>query len=223
MQLLYPIKAILMYFAILFAPADATKITLEGLNGSERIELVRDGGTWKAGGNAVSVEGETLVATGSQGKEPLKIRDFADLPGDHDWKKEPSFTLGEGTTLEMTASGFTVRRNSKGGEANGVYQVMYDRPVAAPVAGGEITVNVLGAVQTPGAYKIPAGGSIVDVLAMAGGWTKQANLKKVSVIRGPAGEIPKVTVVDVNAILGGQGIAPALIQRDTINVPERIF
>lgn len=235
MHLLYPIKAILMYFAILFAPADATKITLQGLSGSERVELVREGGSWQAGGHSVSVEGGTLVAMGPEGKEPLKIGEFVALPGEHDWKKEPAFTLSEGTTLERTAAGLTVRRSASGGEANGVYQVVYGRPVAeheaqeeltviaAPVAQGEIMVNVFGEVRTPGAYKIPAGGSILDALAAAGGWTKQANLKKVSVIRGPAGEIPKVMVIDANAALGGQAVAPALMPRDSILVSERFL
>lgn len=223
MQLLYPIKAILMYFAILFAPADATKITVAGFNDSERIELVRAEGTWKAGANPVSVEGETFVVNLPDGKEAVKIRDFAALPGEQDWTKQPSFDLGGGSTLEKNAAGFIFKHNADGGKESGTYQVTYEVSKATAAAGGEFTVNVFGAVKTPGAYKIPAGGSILDALAAAGGWTELANLKKVSIIRGPAGEIPKVSAADANAILQGAGVAPPLIQRDTIMVPERVF
>lgn len=221
MSLAYPIQAILMYFAILFSPPGATKITVDGPAGFERTELVREEGVWKVGGHTVAVEGGNLVPKDTEGQW-VPIGEFAAIPAEGDRAKERSFKLGEGTTLEKTADGFTVSRSVASGEANGVYRVSYSvSPEAAPV--GEITVNVLGNVRSPGVYKIPSDGSILDALAAAGGWTDQANLKKVSVIRGAAGVLPKVTVHDADGILNGRLMAPALKRRDTIMVPDKVF
>jgi hypothetical protein len=215
MNLAYPIKAILMYLAIYFAPPDVNRITVENSSDSPRIELVRNGQTWESDGNAITIDGETLVVHGSNVRESLKISDFVALPGDHDWSKNPTFTLGDATTLEKTDTGFTCRRSSGKGEGNGVYQIRHDKPAA----GTGITVNVLGEVVKPGAYGISSTGSVLDALAAAGGSATRADMKQVSIIRGPAGTVPKVTIHDLTAILEGKGSNPVIEAGDTVFVP----
>jgi hypothetical protein len=207
MNFAYPIQAILMYLSILFAPPEVERITIEMPGQEPRIELVRNGGKWESGGNVFAVEKDSMVLFGTEGREALKITDFIALPGEHDWNKNPKFTLGGGNTLEKVATGFTLRRNAAGGEGNGVYQIRYQRPG---------TVNVLGEVVNPGVHPLPASGKVHDAIAAAGGPSAAADMKRVSIVRGPAGAVPKVTTVDLTL---AKGASPPIQAGDTIHVP----
>jgi DNA uptake protein ComE-like DNA-binding protein len=213
MHFAYPIQAILMYLAILFAPPEVDRITIEMPGKEPRIELVRSGAKWESEGNVFAVEKDSLVIFGTEGRETLKITDFVALPNDHDWIKNPKFTLGGGSTLEKVAAGFTVRRNAAGGEGNGVYQIRYHKPAAESE---RITVNVLGQVVNPGAHAMLADGTLEDAIAAAGGAAAAADMKRVSIIRGPAGSVPKVTTVDLTRV---KGASPPIQAGDTIHVP----
>ena len=88
---------------------------------------------------------------------------------------------------------------------------------------GSILVNVFGAVEARGTYSLPPDSTLLDALGSAGGWTRTANAKKISIVRGPAGQKPVVTVYDVEAILRGDAINPKIEDHDSVFVPEKIF
>lgn len=210
MNLAYPIQAIFMYLSILFAPHDVEQITIEIPDQGPRVELVRNGHKWEFEGNVFAIEKDSLVTFGPEGRKALKMIDFIALPDNHDWSKVPKFTLGAGTTLEINpigfSKGFTIRRNAAGGEGNGVYQIQYQKP-------GD--VSVLGEVVNPGVYALAARGKIRDVIAAAGGPTVAANMKRVSIIRGPAGSVPEVISVDLTKT---EVSSPHIQAGDTIHV-----
>ncbi|MCE5286213.1 MAG: polysaccharide export protein [Pelosinus sp.] len=59
-------------------------------------------------------------------------------------------------------------------------------------------VYVLGEVNHPGLYEMDKGGNLIDALAMAGGWTKDAAKKKVFIIHKNMQSTPiKVNVLDL--------------------------
>lgn len=190
----YPIQAILMYFAMLFAPDNVDRITLETPDPSIRIEMVRNGKTWSAEGDAFGIEGDNLLAFGADGKETLRMGDFIALPKNHDWDNNPEFTLGGGTTLRKSATGFILRRNSTDGEGNGTYKIVYHKRESKA---GSMTVNVLGKVANQGVHRLSASGTVRDALAEAGGADSGADMKRVSILRGPAGTLPQVTSIDL--------------------------
>jgi hypothetical protein len=214
MNFAYPIQAILMYFAMLFAPDDVDRITLEIPDPSKRIEMVRNGNTWSAEGNAFGIEGDSLLVFGANGKESLKLSDFVALPKNHDWNKNPEFTLGGGTVLGKTATGFILRRNSADSEGNGTYKIVYHKRQSQA---GAMTVNVLGKVANQGVHRLPANSTVHDALAAAAGQGFGADMKRVSIIRGPAGSVPEVTTVDLTKTAAS---APGIQAGDTIHVPE---
>ena len=204
----YPFYAILMYLSILFAPPEVDRITIEIPGDEPAIELVRDEQKWKFEGNIIAVEKDKFVAFGEEGKETFKITDFVVLPIDHDWSKNPRFTLGGGNTMEKVATGFTVHRTAPGGEGNGVYQIRYQE---------RISFNVLGEVVNPGPRAIFADGTVEDAIAAAGGPSAAADMKRVSVVRGPAGSVPEVTTVDLTS---DKGSSPRIRAGDTLHVPQ---
>lgn len=88
------------------------------------------------------------------------------------------------------------------------------------------TVNVLGAVNAPGAFPLPPERSItfLDAIARAGGFGRMANRNRVLLIRvmpdGTTGNIP----IDADQMMGGDTASRWAIQDgDTILVPERLL
>jgi polysaccharide export outer membrane protein len=90
-------------------------------------------------------------------------------------------------------------------------------------AGGEIVV-VIGQVRTPGRYPYKKKMTVVEAIAMAGGFTGIAAPDGTKVIR-QVNEKKKVFRVPVNAILQGrQGAKDITLEpNDTISVPESFF
>lgn len=87
----------------------------------------------------------------------------------------------------------------------------------------KISVNVFGSVAKPGAYALSPNSTLLDALGAAGGWGTLANKAKVSILSGPAGEKPSITIYDVDAILQGKAVNPKLQDHDSIVVTERVF
>lgn len=86
-------------------------------------------------------------------------------------------------------------------------------------------VTVLGQVQKPGALELPSEKrlTILQVLGMAGGPTRIANLKKVLVKRLVNGR-QETTKVDVNGMISGSDNELFYVQEDdVITVPESLF
>lgn len=208
----FPIEAILIYLAILFAPLDMDRIVIDVPSESGRRELVRNGQTWRFDGDVVQIDGDSLVIFGAEGRETLKISEFVALPGKHDWVASPAFALGGGHTLRKTATGFICLASSaddKHGETTHIHYQKMARP------GGEISVNLLGKVAQPGVFRLPAKHTLRDAIAAAGGPASGADTGRVSIIRGAAGSVPLVTSIDLTA---EDAFNPMILSGDTIHV-----
>lgn len=84
--------------------------------------------------------------------------------------------------------------------------------------------TVLGQVQKPGSYDIPSeeSVSVLQAIAMAGGFTRLAVQGKVTVTRTAGGK--KTLTVDVKSAANDPGTKPfEILPDDTIIVAERVF
>jgi polysaccharide export outer membrane protein len=85
--------------------------------------------------------------------------------------------------------------------------------------------TVLGQVQKPGTYEIPGEETVtlLQAVAMAGGYTRLANPGKITVSRTVAGQRTTL-LVDGRALASDASARPFLVMpEDTITVAERIF
>lgn len=87
------------------------------------------------------------------------------------------------------------------------------------------SVNVIGAVTKQGRIQFPQekGLTILDAIALADGFTRLADLKKVKLTRITSDGEPEMTEVDVDAIRKGTARDVALQVGDAVFVPERIL
>jgi protein involved in polysaccharide export with SLBB domain len=84
------------------------------------------------------------------------------------------------------------------------------------------TVTILGQAQRPGVFEIPAHRqlTLVEAIGMAGGVTRIANGKKISLKRS-GGE--PVQTVNLSDIATGKGADIPLRDGDVISIPESLF
>lgn len=83
------------------------------------------------------------------------------------------------------------------------------------------TVTVLGQAQNPGVFELPADRqlTVVEAIGMAGGATRIANIKKISLKRrgGP------VQMINLKDITSGKAADPVLRDGDVLSIPESLF
>jgi polysaccharide export outer membrane protein len=87
-------------------------------------------------------------------------------------------------------------------------------------------VTVMGQVNKPGLIILPPGGdfSLLDAIAMAGGYTEIANPKKVVVRRPVSGADDKLFKIDAKKMVtDGQAKSFTVLPNDTIIVAESLF
>lgn len=82
------------------------------------------------------------------------------------------------------------------------------------------TVTVLGQAQRPGVFELPTHRrlTLVEAIGMAGGVTRIANAKKVTLKRGGA-----VQTINLAEITSGKGADIPLQDGDMITIPESLF
>lgn len=82
------------------------------------------------------------------------------------------------------------------------------------------TVTVLGQAQRPGVFELPAHRNLtlVEAIGMAGGMTRIANPRKVTLKRGG-----NVQVLNLKDITAGKGTDIPLQDGDMITIPESLF
>ncbi len=82
------------------------------------------------------------------------------------------------------------------------------------------TVTVLGQAQRPGVFELPANRrlTLVEAIGMAGGVTRIANSKKITLKRGSS-----VRVINLAEITAGKGRDIQLQDGDMISIPESLF
>jgi protein involved in polysaccharide export with SLBB domain len=93
----------------------------------------------------------------------------------------------------------------------------------------ERSVNIVGAVNTPGRIQFPQerGLTIVDAITLAGGPNRYADMRKVQLTRTKASGETITEVINVQAMMtvgGREAIPPLPLQKDdSILVPEKII
>ncbi len=87
---------------------------------------------------------------------------------------------------------------------------------------GQRKVVVLGEVRYPGVYKLEASGTLLEAIARAGGYTRDAVLRSVILIRrkGKRREDAEARRVNVASLLRGEADDVALLPGDVIYVPR---
>ncbi len=83
------------------------------------------------------------------------------------------------------------------------------------------TVTVLGQAQRPGVFVLPANRqlTLVEAIGMAGGVTRIANAKKISLKRAGG----QVFTLNLSEITKGQGQDVPLRDGDVVTIPESLF
>ncbi len=99
--------------------------------------------------------------------------------------------------------------------------------VSAATAPTPTHANVGGAVNRAGRFELPAGQTvnILDLISLAGGATRLADLRKVKMTRrNPNGSV-STTIVDVDSLIKGNGAdsLPTIAPGDGVFVPEKIL
>ena len=86
-------------------------------------------------------------------------------------------------------------------------------------------VVVLGEVKSPGVYQITGHGTIMEVIAMAGGTTKDAITRSIAVVRGDLKTSPQVRLVSLNRVFTyGKIPREYIIQpEDIVYVPKQFI
>jgi serine/threonine protein kinase len=79
-------------------------------------------------------------------------------------------------------------------------------------------IEIGGAVRNAGRVRVSNGASLLDALAAGGGWSGNADLRKIRIT------IPGTTeaqVHDLDAILKGDAVNPVIVPDSTIEIPEK--
>ena len=83
------------------------------------------------------------------------------------------------------------------------------------------TITVLGQAQNPGVFELPANRSlsVVEAIGMAGGATRIANTKKITLKRSGG----KVQTINLKDITSGKASDISLKDGDVLSIPESLF
>ncbi len=123
---------------------------------------------------------------------------------------------------QVSASGKTVGQLQE--ELARLYKPqLQDNEVLVTLDTRAVPVTVSGAVQKPGKIVFERPATVLEAIMEAGGFTPEADLKKVSLIRIVKGE-HETQLVDLRAVLKGKPI-PAIYCSggDVIYVPEKLL
>jgi len=100
---------------------------------------------------------------------------------------------------------------------------LQDNEVLVTVESRAVPVVVSGAVQHPGKIVFERPATLLEAIMEAGGFTPQADLKRVSVIRIVKGE-HQTELFDLRAVLRGQATQATYVSGgDVIYVPEKLL
>ncbi|MBI1924887.1 SLBB domain-containing protein [Candidatus Poribacteria bacterium] len=85
-----------------------------------------------------------------------------------------------------------------------------------------ILLHVIGEVRLPGSYQLASTASVLDALTIAGGPTTDADLERVTILRGAESKTTQL-VVDLKRVLeeGHFDLLPPLSPQDTLFIPKQ--
>ena len=181
-----------------------------------------------------------LLSLGNNGEAGLARDDYTIQPGDllqvqifqeDDLAREVRVTQGNSITLPLIGSVDVAGLTPK--QAQDLIRELYDRDyLVNPQVNVGVTeyaprsVNVLGAVNNPGAILFPQeeGLTLVDAIARAGSFNRYADRRKVKLSRTDADGRTVTEIIDVDDLMeSGTNDSWPLSRDDVIFVPERIF
>lgn len=181
-----------------------------------------------------------LVSLGKDAEPGSTRDDYIIQPGDllrvqifqeDDLTREVRVTQGNSITLPLIGAVNVAGLTPK--QAQDLIRGMYDRDyLVNPQVNVGVTeytsrtVNVLGAVNSPGAIKFPQeeGLTLVDAIARAGSFNRYADRRKVKLSRTDKDGLTVSEVIDVDELMeSGTNDSWPLQRDDVIFVPERIF
>ena len=86
------------------------------------------------------------------------------------------------------------------------------------------TITVLGQAQNPGVFELPVDRklTVVEAIGMAGGATRIANTKKMTLKRRSGGR-PQVMKLNLKDITSGRAPDITLLDGDVLSIPESLF
>ena len=86
------------------------------------------------------------------------------------------------------------------------------------------SITVLGQVQNAGVFELPPNRklTVVEAIGMAGGATRIANTKKITLKRNTSGK-PEVTILNLKDITSGKTADVPLRDGDVLTIPESLF
>jgi len=96
-------------------------------------------------------------------------------------------------------------------------------PAPRSVRPAEVKFNVLGAVNQPGQFRSDGEETLLGAIALAGGWSNQADLSRVIVRRRPSdgGLRPRIVRITLQDVWTGEVEDFLLEPGDTIIIAER--
>jgi protein involved in polysaccharide export with SLBB domain len=85
-----------------------------------------------------------------------------------------------------------------------------------------ILLHVIGEVRMPGSYQLASTASVLDALTIAGGPTTDADLERVTILRGSESKTTQL-IVDLRLVLeeGHFDLLPSLSPQDTLFIPKQ--
>jgi polysaccharide export outer membrane protein len=163
-----------------------------------------------------------------QASDLIKVQIFQETDLDREVRlsqEECTVTLPLIGTINL--KGMTVR------QAGEFIQKLYDRDYLVNPQVSVIvreyaarTVNVLGAVNKPGAVDFPPEQpmTLLDAIAKAGGFSRLADRSKVKLTRSMPDGRAEMHIIDADEIIQGRAKDTLFLQKDdVIYVPERLF
>lgn len=87
------------------------------------------------------------------------------------------------------------------------------------------TITILGQAQSPGVFELPANRplTVVEAVGMAGGLTRIANPRKITLKRTSLRGTPEVVRVNLSEITSGKAGDIPLRDGDVVSIPESLF
>lgn len=158
------------------------------------------------------VDAPAVAASNARPDAAMPRRTFNDLLRENAQRNGTTFTAGGDSPVGGTVSPVVApsRNGSNATDSNLLSARVYDGDRITVEAIAAVRVTVSGEVITSGAFEVPPGTSLVDVIARAGGETSRANLQNVT-IRHANGS-SEVVNVRAASLLGAA--APPILLRD---------
>lgn len=187
--------------------------------------------TWIPAADSNSAQ-STVAATAGQADYLLQPYDLIEVVVFQEADLEREVRLSQDTTISLPLIGSVDLSGKTVREAQELVRKLYVQYLVNPQINITVkeyakeTVNVLGAVNTPGAITIPPEQplKLLDAITRAGGFSRLADRKKVKLTRLNGDGKTSTYVINADDIIQSNSSEPWILSKgDVIYVPERIL